>query len=89
MEKEILGDRRKDVNVGQLTKWKRRSSMLGKGGVPARFIIQKDKLRVSKHSQILRPASATAAPFFGHASQSLTKDCSVDLVQQEWKVALL
>lgn len=57
--------------------------------VPARFIIQKDKLRVSKHSQILRPASATVAPFFGHASQSLTKDYRVDLIQQEWKVAFL
>lgn len=42
-----------------------------------------------KHRQALRLDSATVVPIFGHASPSLTKDYSVDLIQQEWKVALL
>ena len=57
--------------------------------VPAQSITPKDQLPASKHRQALRLDSATVVPIFGHASPSLTKDYSVDLIQQEWNVALL
>ena len=57
--------------------------------VPAQCITPKDQLPASKHRQTLRLDSATVVPIFGRASPSLTKDYSVDLTRQEWKVAWL